>query len=324
LGFGLVTSWAGRGVVGEDHPCSLGAMNGSGLQSIEDFYASVDLMLIVGSRVRGHETADFTVRLPARRIQVDIDPAANNRTYESEFFVCGDARATLDGLARRLRGKLHLDKAFAGQLQALKRQAREEYRRSLGPYASFADRLRSVLPRDAIWARDITIAHSTWGTRLFEVYGPRDSVYPMSAGIGEGLSLGIGAALAAAPRKTVILTGDGGLAFNLGELWTAVQEKAPAVIIVMNDGGYGVIRHIQDATAEGRRRYCDLLGPNLQDLAGLAGLSFWRVKEQETLVQSVAAALDTQGPAMVEVDMRAIGEAPRYYPYGPKIPNSAR
>jgi len=319
LGFGLVTSWAGRGVVGEDHPMSLGALNGNGMQLIEDFYRTVDLMLVVGSRLRGHETVDFSVPLPSRRIQIDLDPVANGRTYPCEYFVCGDSRIALSSLAERLRNEsFRADPQFGREFQELKARSREAYRNSLGPYAGFAERLRKVTPRNAIWARDITIAHSTWGTRLFEVYG-RDSVYPVSAGIGQGLSLGIGASIGATGRKTVILSGDGGLAFNLGELWTAAQEKIDAVIIVMNDSGYGVIRHIQDATTGGRRRYCDLAGPELGKLAGLLGMPFWKAGSDAAFEQGVAEAMDVRGPSMVEVDMRAIGYAPRYYPYGPKV-----
>lgn len=323
LGFGMVTSWAGRGVVPEDHPQNLGALNGSGSESVEKFYETVDMMLVVGSRLRGHETLDFSVRLPSRLIQIDIDPAANGRTYGIEFFVCGDSQATLEGLFHRIRGKLGVEPTFQEEFRALKKRARREYAQSLGAYAGFADKIRTVLPRDTIWARDITVANTTWGTRLFELYAPRENVYPVAAGIGQGLSLGIGAAIGAKGRKTVILTGDGGLNFNLSELWTAVQEKTDAVIVVMNDRGYGVIKHIQDATCEGRRAYWDLQGPDFAALAKLAGLAFWKVSKEDELQEAISNAIQVDGPALVEVDMNSIGEVPKYYPYGAKVRSTA-
>jgi acetolactate synthase-1/2/3 large subunit len=115
------------------------------------------------------------------------------------------------------------------------------------------------------------------------------------------------------------MTGDGGFFFNLAELWTAVQERLPMVILVMNDAGYGVIRHIQDAVASGRRRFETLAAPDLAGVAALAGLPFWRVDEPSAFGDTVAKALATPGPALVEVAMTAIGDHPPYFPYGPKV-----
>ena len=109
-------------------------------------------------------------------------------------------------------------------------------------------------------------------------HSPHLSVFPVGAGIGQGLSLGLGAAVAANGRKTVVMTGDGGFFLNVGELWTAVQEKLDMTVIVMNDRGYGVIKRIQDATAQGRRFFADLQGPDLRQLARLAGIPFWKVR----------------------------------------------
>lgn len=317
MGFGMVSSWNGRGTVPEDHPMSLCGLNGSGLPMVEDFYRTVDLMLIAGSRVRGHETAEFSVKLPDNRVQIDIDPRADGRTYSNELFVVGDAGAVLGGLADRIEGKLQIDPAYPEEVRRLKGVTRRAFAATLGPYQTFAEQLRAVMPRDAIWARDVTINHSTWGNRLFEVYDPTTSIYPVGAGIGQGLSLGLGAAMADG-RKTVVMTGDGGFHLNLGELWTAIQENLDVTILVMNDNGYGVIRHIQDAVVGGRRRNETLAQPDLAELAKVAGLPFWRVSEPEAFGATVAKALAVTGPTLVEVDMVAIGPHPPYYPYGPK------
>ena len=324
LGFAMVTSWAGHGVVPDDNPMNLGALNGNGVESIEDLYRSVDLMLIVGSRVRGHETGDFSVVLPEHRIQIDVDPLANGRTYSSELFVCGDAKTTLEALVQVVRGKMSIDPEFPSEFRALKERVRTEFRDSLGSYAKFAGILRKTMPRDAVWVRDITVSQTTWGNRLFELYGPRENVYPIGAGIGQGVCLGIGAAIAAQGRKTVIMTGDGGLFFNIGELWTAVQEGVDALIIVMNDRGYGVIKHIQDATAGGRHYFADLRGPDLSQLAALAGIRFWKAGSETEFETALADAMAIRGTCMLEVDMKSVGDVPKYFPYAPKIPNSQK
>lgn len=315
LGFAAVSSWNGRGIVPEDHPMTFGALHGNGAPRILAFYENVDAMLVLGSRLRGHETMDFSLKLPRNLIQVDVDPAANGRTYPNHFFVHGDAELVAQGLARRLAGRISIDPGFAGDVSETRRLATQEYLATLGPYATFPAQIRAAMPRDAIWVRDITLSNSTWGNRIFPVYGPRDAVHPVGAAIGPGLPLGIGAALGATGRKTVAMVGDGAFAMNMTELWTAVQERAPLCTIVMNDRGYGVIRHIQDAVVEGRRFGHDLQGPDLGELAAVAGLPFFRVGRAEDFGAVVAQALAVEGPTLVEVDMVAIGEFPPYAPY---------
>ena len=318
LGFGAVCSWNGRGTVPDDHPRTLGALNGSGAPGIEAFYRTVDAMLVVGSRLRGHETMEFKLRLPDTRVQVDTDPTAEGRTYASRAFVHGDSRLVLAALRDRLAGRLDVDPAFGDELARARDAARAAYRDTLGPYADFPAQVQAALPRDAVWVRDATVAASTWGHRLVALHAPRSSVHPVGSAIGPGLPFGIGAALAVggAGRKTVALVGDGGFALNQGELWTAAQEGADLVVIVMNDGGYAAIGHIQDALTEGRRYYGALRGPDLVALAGLAGMPAWRVDRAGDLGAAVARAVATPGPSLVEVNMAAISPAPAYASWG--------
>ena len=260
MGFGMVTSFNGRATVPEDHPRNLGGLTGSGMPVITDFYQTVDLCLVVGCRVRGHETNDFRVPLPANIVQIDADPQANGRTYANRYFVCGDAKATLEALVSRIDGRMRIANGYKEEFAELKRKAQAEFVDTLGVYGTFSAQLRKVIPRDAIWARDVTQNNTTWGNRLFPLNAPEQNVYPVGAGIGQGLCLGIGAAAAPGGGKTVVMTGDGGFFLNVGELWTAVQENLDMVVIVMNDHGYGVSKRIQDATSQGRRFYADLHG----------------------------------------------------------------
>ena len=316
LGFGMVTSWNGRGTVPEDHPLNLGGLTGNGLPLVTDFYKTLDLCLVVGCRLRGHETGDFAVQPPENLIQIDSDPFANGRTYESKYFVCGDSKATLEGLVKRLEGKVAVAPGYTKEFANLKVAAQAEFIETLGAYGTFSKQLRDVMPKDAIWVRDITQNNTTWGNRVFPIYTPNQNVYPVGAGIGQGLQLGIGAAAAAATgdRKTVVMSGDGGFFLNVGELWTAVQEKLDMCVIVMNDNGYGVIKRIQDAT-QGRRFFADLQSPDIGKLAALSDIPFFKVQQAEKFGETVAKALAIKGLTMVEVDMNAVGEFPPYFPF---------
>ena len=305
LGIPLVTSWNGRGVLPEDQPLVLGPLGT--LAEVERLYRSADLLIVAGSRLRGHETRDCTLRLPEQRVQIDVDSRAEGRTYSSTLFVQGDSALTLAALADRLEGHWRADPQFGEEAAAVKARAHDGYRSTLGLYADLPQIVRAAMPRDALWVRDITFHQTTWANRIFPVYGPRDSIYSVGAAIGTGMPLAIGAALAARGRKTVAMCGDGGFMLNLGELWTALQERADVCFLLMNDGGYGVIRHLQDANCGGRHFFDRLLAPDFEALARHAGMPYWRVRAIAELGDSLVAALRKEGPTMVEVDMQAIG-----------------
>ena len=97
LGFGVVTSVQGRGIVAEDHPLSLGAFNVS--PTVEAFYARCDALLVVGSRLRSNETLGYKLKLPRPLYRIDIDPHRKEHPYTTDVFVAGDAQAALDVLA---------------------------------------------------------------------------------------------------------------------------------------------------------------------------------------------------------------------------------
>lgn len=316
LGIPVVTSWNGRGVIPEDHPLCLGPL--ATAPEIERWYESVDLMLIAGSRVRAHETRDCNLRLPTRRIQIDADPRANGRTYTSESFVQADAASTLTALADRLEGRWRAEPGYAEEIARLKADATQNYRTTLGRYAPLPEIVRAAMPRDALWVRDISFHQTTWANRIFPVYGPRDSLYSVGAAIGTGMPLAIGAAIAAKGRKTVAMCGDGGFALNMGEIMTAAQEQLDLCLLIMNDGGYGVIRHIQNGVSPGRNYYDALLAPDFAHLASAAGMAYWKATTLEAVGRNLSAALAHGGPTLVEVDMGAIGaftpkfQAPTY------------
>ncbi len=291
---------------GDDH-ASLGAFN---LQPVvEEFYGTCDAMLVVGSRLRSNETLTYTLKLPKPLFQIDADPRAEGRAYPTDTFVCGDSAVTLDMLEQRLKGRFKPDGSFGKDLQAARKKAEEGLRKTLGPYNDILDTVIETVPRDFVWVRDITLSNTIWGNRLPPLHGSRDGVHALGGGIGQGLPMGIGAALAVSKddRKTLVLAGDGGFAVTLGELATAKQENADIAILLMNDGGYGVIKNIADAKYNGNRAYTDILGPDWEKLCEALDIPFWRVTDKASLGEPLSKALETAGPALVEVDMKSIG-----------------
>ncbi|SAL33576.1 thiamine pyrophosphate-binding protein [Caballeronia humi] len=305
LGFGVVTSVQGRGVLPEDHPATLGAFNVH--PAVESFYKTCDAMVVVGSRLRGNETLKYKLALPQPLYRVDADALADNRAYRNELFVHGDAAAVLDDLATRLEGRLAIDPKFAGDLAAARETAVADVAKGLGPYKRLVESLQRAVGRDYNWVRDVTISNSTWGNRLLKVFQPRAGVHALGGGIGQGMQMAIGAALAESAAKTVCLVGDGGLMVNVGELVTAVQEKANVMIVLMNDQCYGVIRNIQDAQYGGRRMFVELHQPDFAQFCASFGMTHRRISSLDHADDIIREGLAINGPVLVEVDMLSVG-----------------
>ncbi len=305
LGFGVVTSVQGRGVLPEDHPATLGAFNVS--PSVERFYKTCDAMLVVGSRLRGNETLKYKLGLPKPLYRIDADALADNRGYRNALFVHGDAARVLDALATRLENRIKVDPQFAADLAEAREVAVSDTAKGLGPYRRLVESLQRAVGRDYNWVRDVTISNSTWGNRLLKIFSPRAGVHALGGGIGQGMQMAIGAALANAAAKTVCLVGDGGLMVNVGELATAVQEKANVMIVLMNDQCYGVIRNIQDAQYGGRRMFVDLHQPEFSQFCASLGLKHFRLSSLDNADSVIAEGMAFDGPVLLEVDMKSVG-----------------
>ena len=305
LGFGVVTSVQGRGILPEDHAATLGAFNVHA--SVESFYKTCDAVLVVGSRLRGNETLKYKLALPQPLYRVDADALADNRGYRNELFVHGDSAAVLEELATLLEGRLKVDPKFAGDLAAAREIAVADVGKGLGPYKRLVDALQRSVGTDYNWVRDVTISNSTWGNRLLQIFTPRAGVHALGGGIGQGMQMAIGAALAETAAKTVCLVGDGGLMVNVGELATAVQENANVMIVLMNDQCYGVIRNIQDAQYGGRRCFVDLHQPDFAQFCESLKLTHYRIKSLDDADEVIREGLAKTGPVLVEVDMLSVG-----------------
>ncbi len=304
-GIGAVTSTNGRAVVPEGHPHCLGAFNMT--REAVDIYARCDLMIVVGSRLRGNETQNNRMPLPPLA-QIDADTGQAARNYPVELFVHADARLALEALLKLLPDKLDTDADFLADIGKARQQAEAALRAGLGPYAVLADLLSErVAQAGHPWVRDVTISNSTFGNRYVRIAAPHLGVHALGGGIGQGIPMGIGAALAGMPAKTITLLGDGGAQLTIGELATAVEAEADMVFILMNDRGYGVIRNIQDAQYGGRHVYANILTPDFALVCQSVGLPHERVTAIGGFAGALQRAVDAKGPRLIEIDMVAIG-----------------
>jgi len=313
LGAAVFTSNAGRGAVPEDHDLCIG--NYATAPAGQALLDEADVLLSVGTHFRSNETATYGLRLPATHVQIDIDPDALGRVYPVKVGVVGEAEVVVEALVSAVSSG-GVDGDWSSRVVATRHAVRTQQRNHIGPQVALCDAIRAALPRRGIVARDVTIPASSWGNRLLAIFDERDNLFAHGGGIGQGLAMAIGATVGRPGTPAVLIAGDGGIAVHLGELYTLAQERLPVTVIVFNDGGYGVLRNLQQAQGSAPAGV-DLLAPDLALLARSAGLPYARITDVASAAEVVAGAIASGGPSLVEVDVAAIG--PMATPFVPPV-----
>lgn len=311
-GAAVITSQSGKGSIPEDHPQCIGHF--AAYEDVKNLLKQSDLLISVGVRFRGNETANWKVTAPEDHISIDADWSAFNRNYEITHGLLGEAKEILNAINEELAAKNTApDAAYVAEVKGVREKIRGILRDTLGPYEKFVDGMRKVLPKDAILVRDVTVPANVWGSRLFEIYEPRTSIHASGGGIGQGLPTALGAQAGRLDRVVVLMAGDGGYMLNVGEMPVAVQENLPLIVVLFDDQGYGVLRNIQDA-AYGRQVAVDLVSPDFVMLAKSMGFEANRIGNPEEFVAELEAAVARRKPSMIVVDMNAVG--PMAKPFG--------
>jgi acetolactate synthase-1/2/3 large subunit len=302
----VVTTQSGRGIVAETDSRCIGHF--ATFSALKDFVAKSDLLVSIGVRFRGNETSNWSIKIPAEHIGIDADPHAINRNFPHSIGLLGDAKTILSLLIGMLRARRPSPKpAYREEISELRRALRQQVRQTMGPWEGILDALQTFIPEDAILVRDVTVPATTWGSRLIVRRYPRTTLHASAGGIGQALPMAIGAHMGAPTKKVVALCGDGGLLVNMGELAVARQENAPIIVILFDDGGYGVLRNIQNAHFEGRRIGVDLKNPDFVAVARAFGFMSELVQSAEEFRAAFSKAVSSQEPWMIVVDSNAIG-----------------
>ena len=268
LGAPVLTSYGGRGALPPGHPCLVPLP--PHVKAAGDLWDAADVVLVVGSDLDAMNTQGFRQPRPPQLLSIDlVEPV----TYPPDVWVKADARAGLEALAEAL--------ADPGRRPwfALP-HGREAY---AGPETAFLDAVEQALPHDAVVVADMCVP-GYWYVGFGRVAMPRGLAYPVGWGtLGFGFPAALGAALSG--RPTVALVGDGGFLFACGDLATAAQEQLPVTVVLVDDGGYGMLRY--DFTQSGEQPIgCELEPPDFVALARA-----FRVEAEEVAVDGLADAL---------------------------------
>ena len=297
----VLTSIEGRGSIPEDHPLAVGP--NTDLGATDELIAAADVVLAVGTRFRQDNTVHSALTIPGKLLHVDIDQGVLGRVHAPAVGVVADAKEALAALLDAAGHGAPAPDEWRAQAAAVRARIDGEIRQQIGPdHARMLDCIRRELPRDGVVVKDVTIAAYLWGNRLLATYEPGTAIRPTSMAIGPGLPLAIGAAVGTG-RPTVVIHGDGGIMLTIGELASAVQQRVPLVVVVLNDGGYGILRYIQDAALGGRRTGVDLATPDFAALARSMGMAGERVEDAARFEELFAKAVASGEPWLLDVDI---------------------
>lgn len=297
LGAPVVTSFRGRGAVPTGHPSALGLPPHE--PEAAAVVASADVLLAVGGDLDGMNTRNWTMPRPPHLVVVDAAVPADPPEWTADATATGPLGVVLDGLRALLppapawappglRGtvldRLRADPATADALTLL--DAVDGAVEAAG---------------DAVLVCDMAVA-GYWVGGYAAVGAPRRLAYPVGWGtLGSGLPAALGAAASGMPVLAVC--GDGGLMMALGELATLVQERLPVTVLVVDDGGYGMLRYDQQRAGHPERGV-DLVTPDFTALAASFGLAATEVASVDALAPALAAAVASGAPHLVRVPAR--------------------
>ncbi|MFH9247758.1 thiamine pyrophosphate-binding protein [Streptomyces lydicus] len=314
----VATTFGGKGAFPWEHPLSLQSW-------LEDrhttsFLEDADTLLVVGSGLGELSSNYHTFRPRGRVVQIEAD-LGKLESNHAALGLHADARLALSALVKEVA---RYEDGTAGDGTGAAAGPSPETAVS-GLLARVRDRLagqdldleqrvlasvRDALPDDAVSCWDMTIL-AYWAWSAFD---PRRSNALHSAqgagGLGYGFPAALGVAVADPERPVLAVSGDGGAMYSIAELATARQYDLPVTWLIVDDGGYGILREYM-TDAFGRATATELARPDFVALAESFGVPAVRTSP-DRLRADLAAAFAAPGPSVVVLPARLRMFAPTH------------
>jgi acetolactate synthase-1/2/3 large subunit len=290
----VATTYMGKGAFPADHPLAAGSACDDA--AYQELLTSADVVLCVGTELGAETTGQYKLRFSGQLIQIDAAPERIGTTYPALALV-GDAAAVLDAFTPLVTER-EPDGRAEQQVQALREriaagldaQGRELERGILDDIAAAAG-------PDAVVSWDMTIM-GYWAAAHLPVVSPRTFLYPLGSGtLGYAWPAAIGAQAALPGTRTLAVVGDGGIHYGLTELASARQHGLAAKLLIVDDGGYGILREYQ-RDAFGETHSVDLVQPDFEAVTRSFGVPV-TATEAPGLREALDWAFATEGPAVV-------------------------
>lgn len=313
-GIPVAHTMSGKGAIACSHSHSAGLF-GRYDRIANALIAASDCLLVVGCKLGEIATKRFALIPPGKPlIHVEIVPDEIGRTTKTDVALAGDAKLTLQDLTAALgNGKSVAAKRAAYVAELPKRMGewregakdRLESKESPINVGRLMNELNKQMPADAILVADGGFA-GHWGGLMFDTKAAGRHFLPDRgfASIGYGVPGGIGAQLAAGPKRRVVtMCGDGGFNMSLGELETARRLGTNFVGIVFNNAASGYVKALQHAVyGPGNYQSSDLVEMDYAQIAKGFGCHGIRVSDPEQLASAIKEGLEnTSTPTILDV-----------------------
>jgi acetolactate synthase I/II/III large subunit len=281
----------------------LGVSASPSMKAVRRLVEASDVVLAVGTEFGPTDyNAYFTgFSIPGRLIRIEVDPVQMMRNCIPDLALTGDATATLGALIERLGTRR--ERGGARRADRARRDALDELSPPMKRQLEFLNAIRDALP-DAVIVGDSTqIVYA--GLLYFEAGAP-NGWFNSATGygtLGYALPASIGAKLGAPERPVICLAGDGGIQFTLGELGSAIDAKAPVIVLVWNNRGY---REIKEYFVERGIEPigCDPTAPDFIAVATAYGLHAEKLAKRGDIASLLKAAAARNIPTLIEIDDR--------------------
>jgi acetolactate synthase I/II/III large subunit len=299
LGAPVAATYMGKGAFPEDHPLAIGSSCDD--RAFQELLSRAGVVLCVGTELGAETTGQYQLKFSGRLIHVDADPTRIGVTYPALGLV-GDARTILRELIRLVTARPR-----DGHGEARARAVRERVGLGLDAQGRTVERqllgaIRSALPREGLSVWDMTIL-GYWAAVHFPALEPRRFLYPLGSGtLGYAWPAALGAKAALPHTPTLAVVGDGGFQYALAELLTARQHRLAAKLLLIDDGGYGILREYQ-SDAYGEVHGVDLVQPDFEALIAACGVPV-RTTTAGRIDAELAWALEVEGPAAIVLHER--------------------
>ena len=306
----VITTFNSIGAIPSSHPLAFGPKSRMGTALSAAVLMGSDLVVAIGNSLNAVSTGRWSVALPNRIIQIDIDPAQIGRYYGSRTLgLLGDAAAVTEQLTAAVDGGADRAASTARKRRLADLRAEREAwraRRANEPVNSaaihpsrFVEALRSAAPDDTVLVVDAGNP-GVW-THTWEVREAGEYLKPVGFGnMGFALPAAIGAKVVRPAAPVIAVIGDGSMAMTVGDLETLVREALPVCVVVMNDSGYGNIRQEQLMKYGDRTIGVDFADVDFATVARGFGVAGRRVSTDTDLVAAVREVLGSGRPGLVD------------------------